>query len=61
VFCPPSSECTKSTATNTGQVKDTESAGAKLDQRGRGETGKQNSTKEDRWWLHDPLATGAGG
>jgi hypothetical protein len=51
VFCPPSSECTRSTATKTGHItaprKDDEASGQPM--------------KEDRWWLHEPLATGSGG
>jgi hypothetical protein len=61
VFCPPSSECTKSTATKTGHTTGSSTDGAKPDEHVRGGTASGQPMKEDRWWLHEPLATGSGG
>jgi hypothetical protein len=54
VFCPPSSECSKRTATKTLDTTDT--LAKKKDDEASGQP-----MKEDRWWLHEPLATGSGG
>jgi hypothetical protein len=47
VFCPPSSELTKSDATRL-HIENKQEKG-------------QPMKEEDRWWLHEPLATGSGG
>ncbi len=58
VFCPSSSESTKSDATKTSYT----TAEKTNEDQPRGDTAKGQSTKEvDRWWLHEPLATGNGG
>jgi hypothetical protein len=50
VFCPPRSECTKSAATKTLYTNNE-----------RQGPPRKESSEEDRWWLHEPLATGSGG
>ena len=61
VFCPPSSEYNKSAATRTVQTTGAERDRPKLDEAASGGGAKRQPMKEDRWWLHDPLATGSGG